>query len=164
MQLSHDCIGIGWVYISGPGTPYSQSAPPQDRKKGNHHTQSPGTVPDSHAILNRRVSQNSPNSSRAFSISVSQPRPCFPCLSCLVVCQNLFEVDQKSFSMAGLSFSHIQVFASMTTAAVVLLACQYLLAESGDPQVNRTQKASFFHLTASLTAGVHQRILGLPTR
>ncbi|KAF7664534.1 hypothetical protein LDENG_00174220 [Lucifuga dentata] len=87
-----------------------------------------------------------------------------PILSCLTVCQNSFEADRKSFSMVSLNSSHTRVFASTTAEAVVLLACWYLSADSRVPCANQARKASFFSLTASLTTGVHQRVLGLPPR
>ncbi|KAF7644716.1 hypothetical protein LDENG_00217120 [Lucifuga dentata] len=85
-----------------------------------------------------------------------------PILSHLTVCQNSFEADRKSFSMVSPNSSHNQVFASATAEAAVLLACWYLSADSRVPCANQAQKASFFSLMSSLTAGVQQQVLGLP--
>ncbi|KAK9518317.1 hypothetical protein VZT92_019726 [Zoarces viviparus] len=81
-----------------------------------------------------------------------------------MVCQNLLEANRKSFSMASPNSSHARVLAFATTAAAALLACRYLSAASGDPWANQALKVSFFSLTASLTSGVHHRVLGLPPR
>ncbi|KAK0152469.1 Solute carrier family 43 member 3 [Merluccius polli] len=81
-----------------------------------------------------------------------------------MVVQNLFEAVRKSFSMASPNSSHVWVFASVTATAALRLACRYLPAASGVPQAKKVLQDSFFSLTASLTAGVHQRVRGLPPR
>ncbi|KAL7870356.1 hypothetical protein SRHO_G00078530 [Serrasalmus rhombeus] len=82
-------------------------------------------------------------------------QPPRPLLSRRTVAQNLFEVEQKSFSMASTNFSHALDFASATIVAATFFACRYLSAESGVLRANQSLKASFFSLTASLTTGVH---------
>ncbi|TWW69958.1 hypothetical protein D4764_18G0007640 [Takifugu flavidus] len=79
-----------------------------------------------------------------------------------MVVQNLFEAVRKLFSMASLNSSHARVFASGTAVDALCFACQYLSAASGVPQANKARYDSFFSLTASLTAGVHQGVEALP--
>ncbi|TWW60946.1 hypothetical protein D4764_05G0010360 [Takifugu flavidus] len=75
-----------------------------------------------------------------------------------MVVQNLFEAVRKSFSMASPNSSHTRVFASATAIAALRLARRYPSAASGVPQASKARYDSFFSLTASLTAGVHQRV------
>ncbi|KAL7876212.1 hypothetical protein AOLI_G00111750 [Acnodon oligacanthus] len=49
-------------------------------------------------------------------------------------------------------------------AAATFFTCLYLFAESGVLWAIQSLKASFFSLTASLTTGVHQGVLGLLPR
>ncbi|TWW68236.1 hypothetical protein D4764_19G0000340, partial [Takifugu flavidus] len=67
------------------------------------------------------------------------------------------EPVRKSLSMASPNFSLARVFASATAVAALRLACRYLSAASGVPQASKARYDSFFSLTASLTAGIHQR-------
>ncbi|TWW60333.1 Follistatin-A [Takifugu flavidus] len=81
-----------------------------------------------------------------------------------MVVQNLFEAVRKSFSMASPNSSHARVFASATAVAALRLARRYPSAASGIPQASKARYDSFFSLTASLTAGVHQWVQALPPR
>lgn len=44
-------------------------------------------------------------------LNTGRAEPCFPFLSCQAVCQNLLEVNQKSFSVASPNSSHMRLFA-----------------------------------------------------
>jgi len=65
-------------------------------------------------------------------------RPCFPFLSCRMVCQNLLEANRRSFSMAPQT-------PPMPSFCI-----------RDHRSYNQAQKASFFSLTASLTPSVHR--------
>ncbi|KAK0144409.1 hypothetical protein N1851_017229 [Merluccius polli] len=93
-------------------------------------------------------------------LNTAVAKPCFPFLSH----QKFLEANRKSFSIASPNSSYTQVFASVTAEAAALLGCRYLSAPSGDPWASQARKASFFSLTASFTAGVHQWVLRLPPR
>ncbi|MEQ2235079.1 hypothetical protein ILYODFUR_037963 [Ilyodon furcidens] len=64
--------------------------------------------------------------------------------------------------MASLNSSQALVFPSATAWATARLASRYPSAASGVPQANHSRLGSFISFTASLTAGVHHRIRGLP--
>ncbi|TWW57332.1 hypothetical protein D4764_07G0000510, partial [Takifugu flavidus] len=117
----------------------------------------PETFPDQSRDI---VSPTCPRSSRGSHCSLH----CFPFLRRLMVVQQLFDAVQKSFSMASLNSSHARVFASATAVAALRLACRYLSAASGVPQASEARYDSFFSLTVSLTAGVHQWVRVLPPR
>lgn len=104
-------------------------------------------------------------------VSRSPPKPSsiwgrirFPFWSHRTICQNFLGANQKSFSMTFPNFPHTQVVASATTEVAVLLATLYISAALGVHQDNQVPKASFFSLTDSIAAGVHQRVLGLLPR
>ncbi|KAK0144303.1 hypothetical protein N1851_017342 [Merluccius polli] len=127
----------------------------------------PASLPEGVSVGLRRSSKYSFHQSTTSRDEVSStPSPpytvltmhCFPLLRCRIVVQNLFEAVQKSFSMASPNSSHVRIFASATTAAALRLACRYLPAASGVPQAKKILQDSFFSLTASITAGVHQRV------
>ena len=68
-----------------------------------------------------------------------------------MVCQNLLGTTWKLLSMASLSSTHTQVFASVTAEAAV---CWYLLVASGVLQTKQALWNSFFSLRASLNHGI----------
>ncbi|KAK0146532.1 hypothetical protein N1851_014139 [Merluccius polli] len=106
----------------------------------------PASLPEGVSVGLRRSSKYSFHRSTTSRVEVSSaPSPpytvlmmhCFPLLRRRMVVQNLFEAVRKSFSMASPNSSHVRVFASVTAAAALRLACRYLPAASGVPQAKK---------------------------
>lgn len=72
---------------------------------------------------------------------------------------DIFGATPKSFSMASSDSSHAEAFVYANAFATTLqLSYNSQLTE---PSMSITQKAAFFNMTAFLTMGVHQLVLGL---
>lgn len=94
-------------------------------------------------------------SSNGLSWETNEQNISIICTSHLMVWQNLFKAEWKSFCMASSNKLLLSQLPKLH------LPCWYLSAASEFPKSNYAQKTSF-SLTAPFTTGVHHQVHGLP--